>query len=93
MGPGRPRSCSSDRSEGACWRCGEYQTFLPQPPVLLFTSNRLAMGQYYRGWDVDEAGRFLIMANGIGDATQLEVIFNWVQELERLEDGTGSRSR
>jgi eukaryotic-like serine/threonine-protein kinase len=65
--------------------------FSSRPPVILFTSNRLAMGQYYRAWDVDAAGRFLIMASGSGDATQLEVILNWQQELERLEDGAGSK--
>lgn len=65
-------------------------SFSSRPPVLLLTSNGLATGQYYRAWDV-AAGRFLIMANGSGDATQLEVIFNWQQELERLKDGAGSR--
>ncbi|MGE0555757.1 MAG: protein kinase [Gemmatimonadales bacterium] len=65
-------------------------TFSVRPPVLLFTSNALATGQYYRAWDVDAAGRFLIMANGSGDATQLEIVFNWVQELERMKDGAGS---
>jgi eukaryotic-like serine/threonine-protein kinase len=66
-------------------------SFSNRPPVLLFTSNRLAMGQYYRAWDVDAAGRFLMMASGSGKATQLEVIFNWQKELERLKDGAGSQ--
>jgi serine/threonine-protein kinase len=54
-------------------------------PVLLFTAPGLAQQEYFRAYDVASDGqRFLMVSSGGGDAPELNVVFNWRNELERL---------
>jgi serine/threonine-protein kinase len=56
-------------------------------PKLLFTIPDLVQDLYHRSYDVRPDGkRFLMMTSGGNDATQLDVIFNWRAELERLKE-------
>jgi WD40 repeat protein len=55
-------------------------------PRLLFSVPGLSWTQYYRTYDVHPDGkRFLMISAGGLDSPGLEVIFNWLVDLERLE--------
>jgi Tol biopolymer transport system component len=55
-------------------------------PRLLFSIPGLTQDAFHRAYDVHPDGkRFLMVAAGGGDAPDLEVIFNWRTELERLK--------
>jgi hypothetical protein len=54
-------------------------------PKLLFTLPTLAQDLYHRDYDVTRDGkRFLMVASGGDNAADLNVIFNWRVEVERL---------
>jgi len=58
-------------------------------PKLLFSVPGLAIQEFYRAYDVHPDGRrFLMMKSGGGDATSLNLVFNWPNELARLKSGT-----
>ncbi len=55
-------------------------------PKLLFSVPGLSVQDYHRSYDVHPDGkRFLMLASGGSDATELNLILNWRAELERLE--------
>jgi len=59
--------------------------FVHGTPKLLFTNPTLSPDSYHRAYDVSPDGtRFLMIDAGGGDASSLQVIFNWRAELERL---------
>ena len=54
-------------------------------PVVLFTLPAMAQDLYHRDYDVTADGkRFLMVASGGNNAADLNVIFNWRVEVERL---------
>jgi len=56
------------------------------PPTLLFRGSDLSQEEYHRAYDVHPDGkRFLMITSGGGDASALNVIFNWRRELETIE--------
>jgi hypothetical protein len=56
-------------------------------PRLLFTDPSFSQDAYHRAYDVHPDGkRFLMVSSAGGDAPDLNVIFNWRAELERLEE-------
>ncbi len=58
-------------------------------PTLLFTVLGLAGQPYYRQYDVHPDGkRFLMVTSGGVDSPDVQVIFNWRVELEKLEKAT-----
>jgi len=58
-------------------------------PTLLFAVLGLATGPYYRQYDVHPDGkRFLMVTSGGVDSPDVQVIFNWRVELEKLEEVT-----
>jgi serine/threonine-protein kinase len=62
------------------------RSFTHSTPRLLFSVTGLALQEYYRSYDVHPDGkRFLMLTAGGVDATELNVIFNWRVELERLK--------
>ena len=61
------------------------QRFSAGVPKLLFPGIGLAIQDYHRSYDVHPDGkRFLMVAAGGGEASSLNVIFNWRVELEKL---------
>jgi Tol biopolymer transport system component len=61
--------------------------FTHAAPKELFTIPGLVQDQYHRSYDVTPDGkRFLMTQSGGGNAAELNVIFNWRAELERLEE-------
>ncbi len=64
------------------------QSFQHGSPTLLFNATGLAVDGYHRAYDVSPDGtRFLMVtSSGEGDASELQVVFNWLQELAQLED-------
>ena len=62
------------------------RSFTHSTPRLLFSVTGLALQEYYRSYDLHPDGkRFLMLTSGGVDATELNVIFNWRVELERLK--------
>ncbi len=56
-------------------------------PRSLFSDPSLSQNAYYRAYDIHPDGkRFLMVSSAGGDATDLNVIFNWRAELERLKE-------
>ncbi len=54
-------------------------------PKRLFIGTGLAMQQFYRGYDMHPDGKRFLMVNGGGaDASNLSLILNWRDELDRL---------
>jgi Tol biopolymer transport system component len=54
-------------------------------PILLFNAPGLAQQEYFRAYDVAPDGqRFLMVSSGGDDAPELNVIFNWRNDLQRL---------
>ena len=55
-------------------------------PNLLFSSQGLALQEYFRSYDVHPDGkRFIMLTSGGIDAAELNVILNWRVELQRLQ--------
>jgi len=60
--------------------------FVHGSPTRLFTKGSLAPDSYHRAYDVSPEGtRFLMINSGGSDAPNLQIIFNWRAELEKLE--------
>jgi hypothetical protein len=61
------------------------RSFAHGTPRMLFSVTGLALQEYYRSYDVHPDGkRFLVLTSGGIDAKDLNVIFNWRSELEKL---------
>jgi Tol biopolymer transport system component len=61
--------------------------FTHAAPKELFTTPGLLQDQYHRAYDVTPDGkRFLMIQSSGGDAAELNVIFNWRVELERIKE-------
>jgi len=58
-------------------------------PKLLFSVPGLALQEYHRSYDISPDGkRFLMLESGGADASDLNLVFNWPVELDRLEAAT-----
>jgi eukaryotic-like serine/threonine-protein kinase len=65
------------------------RSFTYGTPRILFSITGVALQEYYRSYDVSPDGkRFLVLTSGGVDAKDLNVIFNWRAELEKLQSGT-----
>ena len=58
--------------------------FATRPPRQLFNGG-YSYSTYYREYDVSPADDFLMIKDPPGDTSrQVEVVFNWLEELQRL---------
>jgi serine/threonine-protein kinase len=56
-------------------------TFSAQPPRVLFVAPNFVTDLYHHAYDVSRDGRFLMIAQAVGDNTELVMVFNWFDEL------------
>jgi eukaryotic-like serine/threonine-protein kinase len=78
---GRELFYRTDRGEVVAVGLTTTPGFTPQNPVVLFTDMAAATGVFRRNYDVAEDGRFLMVRAASGASGELNVIFNWFEEI------------